>query len=106
MGRTAWTDGVEQVAHTIVRHAVDGAAETACNALTIKWSWQRCAQGLVRRETANQAGRVAQVPPGNAVYHANRADPNGTAGMVAVGVVERMVQLFLFSNIKGTMSGD
>ena len=36
MGGTAWTDRVEQVAQAIARNAVDDAAKTACNAMTIR----------------------------------------------------------------------
>ena len=35
MGRTAQTNRVEQVAHTIARHVVGGVAETACDEPTI-----------------------------------------------------------------------
>ena len=36
MGGTGWIDRVEQVARAIVRNAVDGAAKTACDAMTIR----------------------------------------------------------------------
>ena len=48
MGRTAWTDRVEQVARAITRNVVDGAKKTAGYAMTIRMVGVMVRTGLLR----------------------------------------------------------
>ena len=71
MGRTARTNRVDQVAYD----AIDGAAETACDATTITPVMETLRTGFgTPRKATNQAGRAAQVQPGNVAYRTDGTD--------------------------------